>query len=80
MVNIAQAWAEEYNQKHQDVSVQVLGGGSGVGIASLIDGNCDMANASRKIKPEEAEEVKHNRGADAAGDHRRLRCPGNLRQ
>ncbi len=63
MVNIAQAWAEEYNQKHQDVSVQVLGGGSGVGIASLIDGNCDMANASRKIKPEEAEEVKHNRGA-----------------
>lgn len=64
MVNIAQAWAEEYNKKHKDVSVQVLGGGSGVGIASLIDGNCDMANTSRKIKPDEAEAVREKRGAE----------------
>ena len=63
MVNIAQAWAEEYNQKHKDVQVQVLGGGSGVGIASLIDGNCDMANTSRKIKPDEAKKVEHKHGA-----------------
>lgn len=63
MVNIAQAWAEEYNQKHKDVQVQVLGGGSGVGIASLIDGNCDMANTSRKMKPGEMEEVEHKHGA-----------------
>jgi phosphate transport system substrate-binding protein len=53
MVNIAQAWAEQYTQKHPDVSVQVLGGGSGVGIASLINGNCDLANTSRKMKKEE---------------------------
>lgn len=64
MVNIAQAWAEQYNENHKDVSVQVLGGGSGVGIASLIDGNCDMANTSRKIKPDEAEEVKDKHGAE----------------
>ena len=50
MVNVAQAWAEKYHAKHPEVSVQVLGGGSGVGIASLIDGNCDMANASRKME------------------------------
>ena len=62
MVNIAQAWAEEYNRRHKDVSVQVLGGGSGVGIASLIDGNCDMANTSRKIKPDEAEAVEKKYG------------------
>ena len=49
MVNVAQAWAEQYHQKHPTVSVQVLGGGSGVGIASLIDGNCDLANTSRKM-------------------------------
>lgn len=63
MVNIAQAWAEEYNRKHRDVQVQVLGGGSGVGIASLIDGNCDMANTSRKMKPGEMEKVEHKHGA-----------------
>jgi phosphate transport system substrate-binding protein len=63
MVNLAQAWAEKYHQQHPDVSVQVLGGGSGVGIASLIDGNCDMANTSRRMKPEEIERVRARRGA-----------------
>jgi len=58
MVNIAQAWAETYNLKHREVSIQVLGGGSGVGIASLIDGNCDIANSSRKMKPDEIEKVE----------------------
>lgn len=53
MVNVAQAWAENYHRLRPSVSVQVLGGGSGVGIASLIDGNCDMANTSRKMKEDE---------------------------
>jgi len=64
MVNIAQAWAEEYDHKHPDVHVQVLGGGSGVGIASLIDGNCDLANTSRKMKPDEIEKARQKRGAE----------------
>ena len=64
MVNLAQAWAEKYHQKHPDVSVQVLGGGSGVGIASLIDGNCDLANASREIEPKEIARVKARRGVE----------------
>jgi phosphate transport system substrate-binding protein len=53
MVNVAQAWAENYHKLHPQISVQVLGGGSGVGIASLIDDNCDMANTSRKMNEEE---------------------------
>ena len=55
LVNAAQAWAEVYHQERPNVSAQVLGGGSGVGIASLIDGNCDIANASRAMKPDEIE-------------------------
>ena len=64
MVNVAQAWAEQYHKKHPEVSVQVLGGGSGVGIASLIEGNCDMANTSRKMKDKEIEKAKAKRGKD----------------
>jgi phosphate transport system substrate-binding protein len=64
MVNLAQAWAEKYHQKRPEVSVQVLGGGSGVGIASLIDGNCDLANASREIEPKEIARVKARRGVE----------------
>ena len=64
MVNVAQAWAEQYHQKHPTISVQVLGGGSGVGIASLIDGNCDLADTSRKMKEGEIERAKANRGAE----------------
>lgn len=62
MVNVAQAWAETYHQRRPDVSVQVLGGGSGVGIASLIDGNCDMANCSRRMKPAEIDKAQAERG------------------
>ncbi len=64
MVNIAQAWAERYHAKNRDVSVQVLGGGSGVGIASLTDGNCDMANSSRDINEKEALAIREKRGKE----------------
>jgi phosphate transport system substrate-binding protein len=64
MVNVAQAWAENYNKLHSSVSVQVLGGGSGVGIASLIDGNCDMANTSRKMKDDEITRAKEKQKAN----------------
>ena len=64
MVNLAQAWAEKYHEKRPAISVQVLGGGSGVGIASLIDGNCDMANTSRKMKETEIKRARANRGAE----------------
>ena len=53
MVNLVQAWAENYKKKRPDVSVQVAGGGSGVGFAGLIDGILDLAAASREIEPSE---------------------------
>lgn len=53
MVNLALAWAEAYQQQRPDVSLSVSGGGSGTGIASLINGTVDIANASRQIKQEE---------------------------
>ena len=65
MVNLAQAWAENYAKKRPDVSVQVAGGGSGVGIAGLIDGIVDIANASRKMKGKELARAKQNNGVDA---------------
>jgi phosphate transport system substrate-binding protein len=55
---LAQAWAEAFMKKHPDVSISVSGGGSGVGIAALLDGTCDIADASRELKPEEAEKAK----------------------
>lgn len=64
MVNVAQAWAEEYKKLHSDVEVEVSGGGSGVGIAALEKGTIDIADASRNIKPEEAQIAKKNTGKD----------------
>ena len=60
MVNLALAWAEAYSQVQSDVQVAVTGGGSGTGIAALINGTVDMANASRQIKPEEEEQARAN--------------------
>lgn len=60
LVNLALAWAETYMQLHPGVRISVTGGGSGTGIAALINGTVDLANASREIKPEEAENARQN--------------------
>ena len=60
MVNLALAWAEAYGQIHPEVQVAVTGGGSGTGIAALINGTVDMANASRSIKKEERAQAEAN--------------------
>ncbi|HYQ72526.1 MAG TPA: phosphate ABC transporter substrate-binding protein [Gammaproteobacteria bacterium] len=73
LVNVAQAWAEAYPEVNPDVAVAVSGGGSGTGIAAMINGTVDIANASRKMKDKElklAEEhgqhpVEHVVGYDA---------------
>lgn len=64
MVNVAQAWAEAYQKVVPGVNVEVSGGGSGTGIAALIRGTVDIANASRDIKKEEADQVRQNTGQD----------------
>ena len=67
MVNVAQVWAEEYRKVAPDVEVEVSGGGSGVGLAALIRGAVDLANASRDIKPSEIEQATKNTGKAPAG-------------
>ena len=53
LVNLALAWVEAYTAEHPDVRISVTGGGSGTGIAALINGTADIANASREMKAEE---------------------------
>jgi phosphate transport system substrate-binding protein len=60
MVNLAQAWAEEYAKMAPEVSVEVSGGGSGVGVAALINGTAEIANSSRQLEPKEIEDARKN--------------------
>ena len=63
LVNVAQAWAENYQNVDADVAVAVSGGGSGTGIAAMINGTGDIANASRQVKRKEIDLAK-SRGQD----------------
>ena len=58
LVNVAQAWAEEYRNIDKEVAVAVSGGGSGTGIAAMINGTVDIANASRSMKSKELKLAK----------------------
>ena len=58
IVNLSQAWAEEFMKENPNVSIAVTGGGSGTGIAALINGTTDIANASRKIKQKELDDAQ----------------------
>ncbi|MET0015600.1 MAG: phosphate ABC transporter substrate-binding protein [Sedimenticola sp.] len=58
LVNVAQAWAEEYRNVDANVAIAVSGGGSGTGIAAMINGTVDIANASRKMKAKEIKRAK----------------------
>lgn len=55
---IAQATAEVFMEKNPAINISVQGGGSSVGVTSLIDGTCDIADSSRQIKTEEIEKAK----------------------
>ncbi len=60
MVNLALAWAEAYMKLRPDVRISVTGGGSGTGIAAMINGTVDIANASREVKKEELAAARTN--------------------
>jgi phosphate transport system substrate-binding protein len=60
MVNLALAWAENYQAEHPDVSLSVTGGGSGTGIAALVNGTVDIANASRAMTDDEKKQAEAN--------------------
>jgi len=65
LVILGQRWAEIYMQKNPGVTIQVTGGGSGTGIAALINGTTDVAEASRSMKGKEIAALKEKRGKDA---------------
>jgi len=50
---IAQMTAEVFMERHPDVKISVQGGGSGIGIAAIIEGTCDIGDSSRSMKEQE---------------------------
>jgi phosphate transport system substrate-binding protein len=65
MVILGQRWAEDYMKANPGVAVQVTGGGSGTGIAALINGTTDICESSRPMKDQEKQDVQAKRGAPA---------------
>lgn len=60
LVNLALAWAEAFMTVHPEVRISVTGGGTGTGVAAMINGTVSIANASREMKPEEIAAAKAN--------------------
>jgi phosphate transport system substrate-binding protein len=62
MVILGQRWAEAYAGVDPQAVVQVTGGGTGTGIAALINGSTDICEASRPMSDREKEELRAKRG------------------
>lgn len=62
MILIGQRWAETFMSSHPGRAVQVTGGGSGTGIAALINGTTDICQASRAMKDEERAQLEKRFG------------------
>ena len=60
LLNLALAWAETYQKVDPSTSIAITGGGTGTGIAALINHTADIANASRLMKEEEIAAAKAN--------------------
>jgi phosphate transport system substrate-binding protein len=63
MVILGQRWAEVYMKANRGTTIQVVGGGSGTGIAALINGTTDICESSRPMKDKEKSDVQEKRGA-----------------
>lgn len=64
MVILGQRWAETYMKEHPGKRIQVTGGGSGTGIAALINGGTDICEASRPMKDKEKTLARNRHGKD----------------
>ncbi len=58
MVILGQRWAEEFMKKNPEIAIQMSGGGTGTGLAALINGTTDIAQASRPMKQSEKEKLR----------------------
>jgi phosphate transport system substrate-binding protein len=65
LLQVGQRWAEVYMNAHPEATIQVTGGGSGTGIAALIDGTTDICQASRQIKDAERDSLREKRNVEA---------------
>jgi phosphate transport system substrate-binding protein len=65
MVILAQNWAQAFMDANPGKVLQISGGGSGTGMAALINGTADLANASRPIKEKERKQLTKRRGVEA---------------
>ncbi len=65
MVLLGQRWAEVYMKKNPESRIQVTGGGSGTGIAALINGTTDICESSRPMKDKEKQDLKAKTGKGA---------------
>lgn len=63
MVLLGQRWAEHYMAAHPGAVIQVTGGGSGTGIAALINGTTDICQSSRPMKDKERAQIQEKFGA-----------------
>ncbi len=53
LINLVQRLAEVYMEENPGKYIAVTGGGSGTGVAAMINNKCDIANSSRLMKPKE---------------------------
>jgi phosphate transport system substrate-binding protein len=58
MVHLVSNWAEEFMKLDPNVEVGVTGGGSGTGIAALINGTTGICAASREMKDKEKQQAR----------------------
>src|ERR1700689_2509261 len=65
MVILGQRWAEDYMKANPGITVQVTGGGSGTGIAALINGTTDICESSRPMEDKEKADLLGKRSAAA---------------
>lgn len=65
MVILAQRFAEGYMASHAGSVVEVSGGGSGTGLAALLNGTTDIANSSRPINEREIASLRDSRHVEA---------------
>ncbi len=61
MVHLVSSWTEEFMKAHTEADISVTGGGSGTGIAALINGTTDICAASRGMKDKEQNLAKENK-------------------
>jgi phosphate transport system substrate-binding protein len=66
LIVLVQRWAEDFMVNEPNIRIQITGGGSGTGIAALLNGTTDVALASRGIRSEETAQLLARTGLPPA--------------